>query len=141
MNTKRTVIAKRGPRPPSAKKREKMTAFCRAWLASGTTQEAARKCAITVRTANSWLKSDLWKQVYSSTLQPEMRSLLAMARAACPTALQVLINIANDESAPKGARANAALGIFDIADHLCERFEMAEDVAKLKEIAGLEESN
>ena len=94
------------------RKYRQMTEFCQAFLSYPNTPAAARVVGISVRTANNWLRSDLWKKVYGQSRRPSLETQNAMATAAAPGALETLVEVAQDKTSPKTARVAAAAAIL-----------------------------
>ena len=118
------------------RKRAKMVAFCGHLLAYPTVQQAAEATGISSRSATRWIKSELFKEIYTASRAATLKAVNGLLRASSVGAVETLAAIARDPGAAATARCNAARAILEGMLKLNESTELEERIAELEKLAG-----
>ena len=116
--------------------------FVQALLACGNISKAAEAVGITRRTAYRYMNDENVRQMLLELQQETLRAVCQRALDEMMHALSVLVDIANDITAPHSARVSAARTIIDAATKLYDVANLTERVRALEQkVAGVLNEN
>jgi phage terminase small subunit len=107
--------------------------FVQALLAHGNITKAAEAVGISKRTALRYMKDDNVRKMLVELQQETLRAVCQRALDEMMHALSVLVDIANDITAPHSARVSAARTIIDAATKLYDVANLSERVRTLEQ--------
>ncbi|MBS0197695.1 MAG: hypothetical protein JSR77_13150 [Planctomycetes bacterium] len=93
---------------------------------------ASEKCGVPLRTLRRWLTLPHFKAAFNQARRETFTQAMSMATRYAPMALQTLLKISSDPSAPHAARVSASTAVLKFGresmelDHLAERIEHLE---------------
>ncbi|MBS0195986.1 MAG: hypothetical protein JSR77_04435 [Planctomycetes bacterium] len=103
-----------------------------ALIAEPTHVMAAEKANVPLRTLKDWLHRPDFKAAFQKARRETFTQAMSMATRYAPMALQTLLKISSDPSAPHAARVSASTAVLKFGresmelDHLAERIEHLE---------------
>jgi len=117
---------------PGPKLSTKQRRFLAGLLTAQTIAEAAELAGCGERTAYRWLRSEPVRSALSEALDIALSQAAAKAAGAMGSAVEVLLAIAQDITAPASARVSAARAILQNGVAMRESLELSERVAALE---------
>ena len=118
------------------RRRAQMVSFCGHLLAFPTVEQAARATGISSRSATRWIRSELFKEIYTESRAATLKAVSGLLRASSVGAVETLAAIARDKDAAATARCNAARAILEGMLKLNESTELEQRIAELEALAG-----
>jgi phage terminase small subunit len=107
--------------------------FVQALITHGSIAKAAEAAGISKRTALRYMKDENVRQMLLELQQETLRAVCQRALDEMMHALSVLVDIANDITAPHSARVSAARTIIDAATKLYDVANLSERVRTLEQ--------
>lgn len=104
-----------------------------ALLSEPTIAEAAMKAGVSESTLLRWLADPEFKARYREARHQVVELAVSGLQRAASTAVSVLVTVAEDATAPPGARASAARTILDQAFRGMEVIDLAERIEQLEQ--------
>src|SRR5215213_10352924 len=102
-------------------------------LAAGATHgEAAEKAGVSVSTVQRRLRDESFRAEVDAARREMMSRTVGLLAEAATGAVAVLVDIANDDAQPAGARVTAARSILSAQHQAVELVELATRVAELE---------
>ena len=112
-----------------ARKKATDEQIIKALLTSGTAQDAASACGISVRTLYDRTREPAFIALYSKARTDLLRGTLAELRQHTSQATQTIVQIMNDTEQKASTRLQAAQMILDNAYKYTKQLQAAEDTA------------
>lgn len=107
-----------------------------ALLNEPTVTRASSVSGIPERTIRRWLGRDEFKRAYREARREAFAQAVSLTQRYAPLAVQALAQIIADETAPAGARVQAAIALLRFTRESIELDELVERVERLERVAG-----
>ena len=96
-----------------------------ALLNQPTIQKAAEAIGVDERTIRRWMAQPLFARKYRAAQRDTFKQAIAMTQRCVPHAVQVLMKVAQDQSAPAAARVSAATALLRFSRESIELDDLA----------------
>ena len=116
----------------AGKRPQREDAALAALLSEATVDEAAEKAGISAATLYRWLDDPEFRDRYRGARRQVVEHAVSVLQQAASKAVNVLVTIAEDSTAPSSARVSAAKSILDQAFRGLEVIDLAAEVDDLK---------
>jgi len=103
-----------------------------ALLHESTLEKAAAACGTSESTLIRWLKDEKFKAAYRDAKREIVAHATTLLQRACGAAVEVLVKVATDETAPASSRVSAARTILDLSVRSIEVEDLAARVELLE---------